>query len=70
MFTDGLSDQFGGESGKKLKVSGLQKWIIEMNSLPMNKQHSKIVKLFNSWKKDSLQIDDVLIIGIKYNILL
>ena len=70
LFTDGLSDQFGGESGKKLKVSGLQKWIIEMNSLPMNKQHSKIVKLFNSWKKDSLQIDDVLIIGIKYNILL
>ncbi len=68
LFTDGVPDQFGGENGKKLKISGLQKWIAEINSLPMNEQHNKIISLFNSWKAMQAQIDDVLFIGIKYKI--
>ncbi len=67
LFTDGIPDQFGGERCKKLKISGLQKWISEINSLTMLEQQNKIIDLFNHWKGKQSQIDDVLFIGIKYN---
>ncbi len=66
LFTDGFPDQFGGEKSKKLKISGLQKWINSIHHLPMKEQNLKLQELFNNWKIAQPQIDDVLIIGIKY----
>lgn len=66
LFSDGFPDQFGGEHSKKLKISGLQKWISSINSLPMNEQNIKLRELFNNWKINQPQIDDILIMGIKY----
>ncbi|PIP55310.1 MAG: hypothetical protein COX07_00620 [Bacteroidetes bacterium CG23_combo_of_CG06-09_8_20_14_all_32_9] len=66
LFSDGFADQFGGKNNKKLKIRGLQKWIIAIHSLNMNEQYKKLQKMFNEWKGSHQQIDDVLIMGIKY----
>ena len=65
--SDGLPDQFGGEKGKKLKWKGFKSWLTEIQSTPMNKQKNKIHQLFKNWKKDQEQIDDVCMLGVKFN---
>jgi serine phosphatase RsbU (regulator of sigma subunit) len=65
LFTDGFADQFGGPQGKKYKYSQLQKLILSNAFLPMNEQQKKMEEVFDSWKGNLEQVDDVLIIGIK-----
>lgn len=64
LFTDGVSDQFGGPENKKLKIDG----IIEILSLINTKDSSenyKITKsLFKIWQGENRQIDDVLLVTI------
>ncbi len=64
LFTDGLPDQFGVDE-HKLKVSGLIHWLTEMQDLPMLQQNIELQKRFLSWKGDSAQIDDILLIGVE-----
>lgn len=66
MFSDGITDQFGGAEGKKLKRSGLIKSIKELSDLPMSEQRMKIREMFYSWKGDHPQIDDIIIMGIRF----
>ncbi len=64
-FTDGYADQFGGESGKKLKYKNFKNYILQNFNLELNQQHQKLENSFNSWKGSIEQVDDVLVIGIK-----
>lgn len=64
-FTDGYADQFGGESGKKLKYKNFKNYILQNTNLDLNQQHKKLENSFNSWKGSIEQVDDVLVIGIK-----
>ena len=66
LFSDGFPDQFGGENGKKLKISEMRNWLDEVQNLSMNEQKIELNKKFNNWKGNYNQIDDVLVIGIKY----
>jgi len=36
-----------------------------MQHLPMDKQKEQLEQLFNSWKGNYAQVDDVLVVGIK-----
>lgn len=65
MFTDGVTDQFGGEKNKKFKRERLKQLLIEINSQPMVKQAKAINTAFENWRGLNEQIDDVLITGIK-----
>jgi serine phosphatase RsbU (regulator of sigma subunit) len=65
LYTDGYADQFGGEKGKKFKYKSLNQLLVEVNPLPLVKQHDVLTKTFDSWKGNLEQVDDVLIIGIK-----
>lgn len=65
LFTDGMPDQFGGEHGKKLKVSGVIQWIEETAALPMQEQATMLRQRFDAWMGDQAQVDDVLLIGIE-----
>ncbi len=65
LFSDGYADQFGGETGKKLKYKNFQNLLIEMYDLPMKIQHQKLIEFFTSWKGNLNQVDDVLVIGIR-----
>jgi len=65
MFTDGYTDQFGGEKNKKFKRDRLKKLLLKNCKEVMNTQHQKIEEAFNVWKGGNEQIDDVLLVGIQ-----
>jgi len=65
MFSDGLPDQFGGPTGKKMKITRLKTLIEEIVKLPMVKQKEIILKYYDDWKGSSEQVDDVLMMGIR-----
>jgi ligand-binding sensor domain-containing protein/serine phosphatase RsbU (regulator of sigma subunit) len=66
LFTDGITDQFGGDKGKKLKRTGLRQALADQKDKPMAAQRSGIKQFFSSWRGHLAQIDDVLLIGIRF----
>ncbi len=66
LFSDGYPDQFGGPYNKKMKISRLRTLMEEMKSLPMTEQKEKLSDYFFDWKGDNDQIDDVLVMGIRF----
>ncbi|MFN7013624.1 MAG: PP2C family protein-serine/threonine phosphatase [Bacteroidia bacterium] len=64
-FTDGFADQFGGPKGKKFKYKQLQELILSIHTLPMTQQKVKLNEVFEQWRGDLEQVDDVLFIGVK-----
>jgi len=65
-FSDGLSDQFGGPAGQKFGSKRIREILIENSHLNMEQQHDKMRKAFDEWKGNNKQIDDLLLIGIKF----
>ena len=63
--TDGFPDQFGGESGKKFKTKHLQEILMSIVNEPMEIQKQKLSSVFDKWKGNLEQVDDVCVIGIK-----
>ena len=66
LFSDGLPDQFGGKDGKKMKIARLKKLIEEVTTLSMSGQKEVITKFFNEWKGDFDQVDDILMMGVRF----
>jgi serine phosphatase RsbU (regulator of sigma subunit) len=66
LFSDGLPDQFGGTDGKKMKMARLKRLIEQIYRLPMNEQKEAISKFFNNWKGAHNQVDDVIVMGLKF----
>ncbi len=65
LFTDGFADQFGGPAGKKLLSKRLREILSSIQNLPMREQEKKLSEIFNEWKGNATQVDDVLIIGVR-----
>ena len=66
LFTDGFIDQFNGKTNRKLMKSGMKELILEMSKLnTMDEQREKVISFFDSWKADTMQIDDVCVVGLK-----
>ncbi len=65
LFSDGFADQFGGPDGKKLMVSKFKLWLSQIINLEAQEQHQFLQTNFTTWKKESEQVDDVMVIGIK-----
>lgn len=65
LFSDGYGDQFGGDNGKKFKSGSLKKLLVEVSDLPMADQKIKLEKVFDSWKGELEQLDDICIIGVR-----
>ena len=65
VYTDGFADQFGGPKGKKFKYKQLKENLIANHHLPLTEQKEKLVSVFESWKGNLEQVDDVCFIGIK-----
>ena len=57
MFSDGLYDQIGEESNKRLRLSGLIQWI-EDGRVFTQDSSCKIEGLFNAWKGNQEHTDD------------
>ncbi|MDG1476054.1 MAG: two-component regulator propeller domain-containing protein [Vicingaceae bacterium] len=65
LFSDGYKDQFGGEKGKKFKTKGFRELLISVQNKTMEEQKTFINDVFEKWKGDLEQIDDVCIIGVR-----
>ncbi len=66
LFSDGYADQFGGDRGKKLKYKVFQEYLLEVRSSPMADQHKTLERRFYEWMGDYEQIDDVVIMGVRF----
>jgi Stage II sporulation protein E (SpoIIE) len=64
LFTDGYADQFGGPKGKKLKNKLFKETITKNLNKNCFTQKLEIETVFNTWKGDLEQVDDVCVIGI------
>lgn len=65
MYTDGFHDQFGGEKGKKLKKINFYHELKAGAKEEPAEIKKRIHQVFNQWKGNHPQLDDVCVIGIK-----
>ncbi len=66
MFSDGYADQFGGEKGKKFKYNALKKLCISSSAYSLQEQKDIFNETFDKWKSEYKQVDDVLLLGIRF----
>jgi serine phosphatase RsbU (regulator of sigma subunit) len=66
IFSDGYSDQFGGPNQKKFMSNQLRETLVAMEGMPMLKQGERLNEIFEEWRGDSPQVDDVTLIGVRY----
>ncbi|MCD6017704.1 MAG: protein serine/threonine phosphatase [Bacteroidetes bacterium] len=65
LFTDGFADQFGGPDGKKFKYKQFSELLINNQTLSLPEQSDFLNGVFENWKKDLEQVDDVCVIGVR-----
>jgi serine phosphatase RsbU (regulator of sigma subunit) len=66
IFSDGYCDQFGGPKEKKFMSAQLKETLIAMSGIPMLKQGVRLNEIFEEWRGDNSQVDDVTMIGVRY----
>jgi serine phosphatase RsbU (regulator of sigma subunit) len=64
--SDGYEDQFGGEGMKKFKRKAMIELFVKIANLPAENQRDILDKTFEDWRANIEQVDDVLIIGRKF----
>jgi len=64
-FTDGIVDQMGGPKGRKLLPKGMREWLSSLWNQPVAEQAERLVALFETWRGDHHQMDDVTIVGVR-----
>lgn len=65
IFSDGYSDQFGGQKGKKYKTANFKKFLLTIQENSMEKQLTLLADEFKKWRGSMEQIDDVCVIGLR-----
>lgn len=66
IFSDGYQDQFGGERDTKFMVGRFKKLLVANSTLPADDQVQVLDDTIEEWMGDTKQIDDILVIGIKF----
>jgi len=65
LFSDGLSDQFGGEKNKKFMSYRLKELLVRISNQSSHEQYTSISQTFSDWKGLHTQTDDVLLVGFR-----
>ncbi len=65
LFSDGYTDQFGGENVKKFNRKRFRNLLISMKDMDMKKQQKELDLTYNNWMGKQEQIDDVCVLGVK-----
>lgn len=63
LFTDGLSDQFGGQGNKRFSRRLTEAMLTKTSIFPMAVQKDIIQQLISSWKGSNEQTDDILLLS-------
>ncbi|MCU0471864.1 MAG: YfiR/HmsC family protein [Bacteroidales bacterium] len=66
IFSDGFADQFGGPVQKKFMSMKLKETLVAMAGQPMLKQGERLNEIFEGWRGESPQVDDVTLLGVRY----
>lgn len=64
MFSDGYTDQFGGENVKKFNRNRFRNLLTSISEMPMAKQKKELIFSYQNWKGRQSQVDDICVIGI------
>jgi serine phosphatase RsbU (regulator of sigma subunit) len=69
LFTDGFPDQIGGPDHKKFYYKPFKELLIAISTMDLEAQAAKLNEVYTSWMGDKAdQTDDILIMGIRYDI--
>jgi serine phosphatase RsbU (regulator of sigma subunit) len=66
LFSDGYVDQIGGPDKKTFKTKKFKDLLLNNCHLPMNMQKKVLETAFEEWRSGTEQIDDILVIGIRF----
>jgi PAS domain S-box-containing protein len=65
IYSDGITDQLGGEKNKKFKKNKLQQMILAVHNEPMKHQKIAFNEAITKWIGNEEQTDDILLVGVK-----
>lgn len=65
MYSDGYIDQFGGKKGKKFKSNNFKELLLWLPVDSMEAQGRELSEVFDRWRGDLEQVDDVFVLGVK-----
>jgi len=66
LYSDGFPDQFGGEKGSKYKARPFKKLLTRISDESARTQLNHLEKELKSWMGEEEQVDDILVMGIRY----
>lgn len=67
MFSDGYVDQLGGPNRKTFRSRYFKQLLVNIHQKPLLEQKTILEKKFEEWKRDIEQIDDILVMGIRFS---
>ncbi len=65
LFSDGFVDQNGWPKWRKFLSKNFKETLLSIQHLPMSEQLIILNKIFDEWKWDKGQVDDVLVMGVR-----
>lgn len=68
IFSDGYNDQIGGPKNRKFMSRNFQNLLLDIHEKPMETQKEILDKTFEDWKGNNMQLDDILVIGIRLEV--
>ena len=68
LFSDGFPDQKGGPEKKKFYYQPFKDLLTSISQLPADEQKQQLDHAFTNWMGDGEQIDDILVMGIRWDV--
>jgi CheY-like chemotaxis protein len=65
IFSDGYTDQFGGDDGRKFLPTNFKNLLFDIHQKPFAEQKQLLDNNFETWRGEHKQLDDILVIGFK-----
>jgi len=66
LFSDGFVDQIGGPNRKTFRSNNFKQLLINIHQKPLDEQEAILEKEYEEWKRDMEQIDDIMVMGIRF----
>lgn len=66
IFSDGYPDQFGGLANRKFMTKQFKEWLVRIQPYPLEEQKEILQREFEIWKGLNKQMDDVMVIGLRF----
>ncbi|MCG8698251.1 MAG: SpoIIE family protein phosphatase [Bacteroidales bacterium] len=65
IFSDGYTDQFGGEEYRKFMYGPFKRLLLKIQDKSMDEQRQELIKATDAWRNGDEQTDDMLVLGVK-----